>query len=114
MKVQDRSLLFRSAFVVQWRNLIADEVSVLFDGLVSGLNTDSSAGMDRSGSLNVRVGVDGGRVGTDTSSRDRSSGKREARITERSTSNAERKAGVAERSTGQTESQSITAEKTVG
>ena len=82
---------------------------MLFDGLVAVLNADSSAGVDGSSSLNVRVGVDGGRVGTNASSRDGSSGKRNTGVTERSTSNAERKAGVAERSTSQTEAKSITA-----
>ena len=47
---------------------------MLFDGLVAVLNADSSAGVDGSSSLNVRVGVDGGRVGTNASSRDGNGG----------------------------------------
>ena len=64
---------------------------MLFDGLVAVLNADSSAGVDGSSSLNVRVGVDGGRVGTNASSGNGNGGsggvvQRKTRVGKRSTS----------------------------
>ena len=95
---------------------------MVLDGLVDVLNANTGAGMDGGGRLNVRVRVDGGRVGTNASSGNgngsRSGGvvKRKTRVTKRSTSHAERKTRVAEGSSSQTvvaeSSKSIVAEET--